>query len=66
MAASLVDLTARRRQADLAVARVAAAPVRYVPPAFLLALECLEAGDEQQWTCRPALVTPLRPVAAAR
>jgi hypothetical protein len=66
MTAQLVDLTARRRQADRAVARVASAPVRYVPEAFLLALECRDAGDGQQRTWRLAPVTPLRPVAAAR
>ena len=65
MTAQLVDLTARRERADLAVARVAAAPVRFVPPAFLRALECVHAGEPAAGT-RPVLVTPLRPVAGAR
>ena len=41
-----VDLSARRRRAEDAIARVAAEPVRFVPAAFLAALECLEAYDD--------------------
>lgn len=65
MTATIVDLTARRRHADLAVTLVAAAPVRHVPPAFLLALECLDTGQLDPWP-GPATVTPLRAVAEAR
>lgn len=35
-----LDLTARRLRGEQAVARVAAAPVRHVPVAFLAALQC--------------------------
>ena len=64
MTATTVDLTARRRRAELAVTLVAAAPVRYVPPAFLRALECLDAVDLPAWT-RPS-PPPLRALAAVR
>lgn len=65
MTAQLFDLIARRARGDLAVALVAAAPVRYVPPTFLLALECIDPGDLRAWA-RPASVTPLQPVVEAR
>jgi hypothetical protein len=46
--AQLLDLTARLARGDAAVARVAAAPVRHVPAAFLSALACTDA--EESWT----------------
>ncbi len=46
MTATLNDLTARRLRGERAVARVAAAPVRHVPVAFLAALACLDVGAD--------------------
>jgi len=65
MTASIIDLSARRRRTELAVARVAAAPVRYVPGAFLLALQCRDAADPDTWI-RPTPVPPLRAAAEVR
>lgn len=46
MTATLTDLTARRLRGEQAVARMAAAPVRHVPAAFLAALECLDVSAD--------------------
>lgn len=46
MTAQIVDLAAFRSRGEQAVARMAAAPVRHVPPEFLAALLCVdEVGD---------------------
>lgn len=44
--AELFDLTARQSRGGQAVARVAAEPVRYITPAFVAALLCLEPQDD--------------------
>jgi hypothetical protein len=44
----LADLGARRARGERAVAAMAAAPVRHVPPAFLAALTCLDAVAEDR------------------
>ena len=59
MAAQLYDLTAHRTRREGAVARAAAAPIRYVTPAFLLAL----AGVDM---LEPELSTQASPVAPRR
>lgn len=59
MSAQILDLTARRVRGEQAVARVAAAPVRHVPVAFLAALACVEVDE-------PREVAPLPLPRAAR
>jgi hypothetical protein len=46
MTAQIIDLAACRARSDQAVARVAAAPVRHVPAAFLAALRCVDEMGE--------------------
>lgn len=45
MTAQLLDLSVRVAPGEAAVARVAAAPVRHVPPAFLAALACSDVTE---------------------
>lgn len=50
VAAQLYDLTAHRTLREGAVAKVAAAPIRYVTPAFLLALAGVDMIEPEPWT----------------
>jgi hypothetical protein len=54
--APVADLTARRRGED-AIARVAAAPVRYVPVELVAALQC---RDVAELGVRPSAVDDVR------
>lgn len=55
MTAQLVDLSARRRRGDAAVARVAAAPVRHVSLHLLAEILCVDAGELDGGAHEPVL-----------
>ena len=59
MAAQLYDLTAFRTRREGAVARVAAAPIRFVTPAFLLALAGVDMLEPEP-AAPVAVVAPRR------